>query len=110
MWKKVAYRNYFLAAIIINVGVLLSLVLFRNFLPPLAPLFYGRPIGETQLTTTFGLLIAPGVSLLVTALNLCLSLWTKDAFIKKLLAISAIVISILMAITITKIVLLVGFF
>ncbi len=110
MWKKVAYRNYFLVAVIINVTVLLSLILLRNFLPPLAPLFYGRPMGEAQLTNTFGLLIAPGVSLLMTVLNLCLSFWIKDVFLKKLLAISAIVISVLTAITITKIILLVGFF
>ena len=110
MWKKLAYRNYFLAAVIINIGVFLSLVLLRNFLPPLAPLFYGRPVGEAQLTNTFGLLIAPGASLLMTALNLALSFWTKDNFLKKLLAISAIVISVLTAITITKIILLVGFF
>ena len=110
MWKKVTYRNYFLVATAINVTVLLLLILLRKFLPPLAPLFYGRPLGEAQLTTTFGLLIAPGVSLLITILNLGLSLWANDNFIKKLLAVSAIVISTLTAITITKIVLLVGFF
>jgi len=110
MWKKVPYRNFFLAAIIINIGVLLSLILLKNFLPPLVPLYYGRPMGEAQLTNTFGLLIAPGISLLVTVLNLCLSLWVRDDFLKKLLAVSAIVISTLTAITITKIILLVGFF
>lgn len=105
-----AYRNYFLAAIIINVGVLLSLVLLKNFLPPLAPLFYGRPMGEAQLTNTFGLLVAPGASLLITTINLLLSLWVEDDFLKKLLAVSTVVVSILTAITITKIILLVGFF
>jgi len=110
MWKKVAYRNYFLTAIIINLGILLSLILLKSLLPPLVPLFYGRPAGEAQLTNTFGLLIAPGASLLMTLLNLCLSLWAKDGFIKKILAVSAVIISVLSAITITKIVLLVGFF
>lgn len=109
MWKKVIYRNYFLAAIIINVGVVLTLFLFRSALPPLVPLFYGRPMGEAQLTKTLGLLIAPGASILITILNLCLSLWVKDDFLKKLLAISAIVISALTIITIIKIILLVGF-
>ena len=110
MWKKVTYRNYFLAAIIINAAVALSLVLLRSFLPPLVPLFYGHPVGEAQLTNTLGLFIVPGVSLLITMLNLCASLWVKDDFLKKLLAISAIVISALTAITITKIIFLVGFF
>jgi hypothetical protein len=110
MWKRVAYRNYFLAAIIINVILLLSIILLRKFLPPLAPLFYGKPVGEAQLTNTFGLLIAPGVSLLITLLNLSLSLWVKDFFLRKLLAISTVILSALTAITIIKIVLLVGFF
>jgi len=110
MWKKVTYRNYFLAAFIINVAVVLSLVMLQRFLPPLAPLFYGKPVGEGQLTKTIGLIIAPGASLLITALNLCLSLWVKDIFFKKLLAISAIIISVLTAITIVKIVFLVGYF
>ncbi|KKS96192.1 MAG: hypothetical protein UV71_C0001G0066 [Microgenomates group bacterium GW2011_GWC1_43_13] len=110
MWNKLAYRNYFLTAIVINIGILLLLILFKSFLPPRAPLFYGRPMGEAQLTSTFGLLIAPGVSLMMTLLNLFLSLWAKDSFIKRLLAISAIVVSVLTAITITKIVSLVGFF
>lgn len=109
MWKKVTYRNYFLAAIIVNLGVAFSLILLKSILPPLAPLFYGRPAGEAQLTKTLGLLIAPGASILITILNLCLSLWLKDDFLKKILAISAIVISALTTITIIKIILLVGF-
>lgn len=105
-----AYRNYFLAAIVIDIIVVLLLIILRNFLPPLAPLFYGRPTGDAQLTKTFGLLIAPGASFLITAVNLLLSLWVKDVFFKKLLAISAVVISVLTTITIVKIVFLVGYF
>jgi hypothetical protein len=110
MWKKVPYRNYFLVAIIINIAVFASIIVFKNYLPPLAPLFYGKPVGEAQLTNTLGLLIAPGVSLLITVINLLLSLLIKDDFFKKLLSISTIVISIFIAITVIKIILLVGFF
>lgn len=104
------FRNYFLAAIIINVGVFLSLMFLWNFLPPLAPLFYGRPVGEAQLTKTLGLFLAPGTSLLITVLNLSLSFWVKDSFFRKLLAVAAIVVAVLTAITIVKIIVLVGFF
>jgi hypothetical protein len=110
MWKKVTYRNYFLAAIIINIVVALLLLLLKSFLPPLTPLFYGKPVGESQLTGTFGLLIAPGVSFLITMLNILFSLWVKDGFLKKILAISTIIVSVLVAITIIKIIFLVGFF
>ncbi|HUC95302.1 MAG TPA: hypothetical protein VMR19_04885 [Candidatus Saccharimonadales bacterium] len=110
MWKKAIYGNYFLVAIFVNLAVVLSLIIFRGFLPPQVPLFYGRPAGNAQLTTTLGLFIAPIASFLIIIINFLICLSIKDGFLKKILAISSIVISILMAITITKIALLVGFF
>jgi len=110
MWKKTTLRNYFLAAIIVNLLAGLFIILLRDHLPPLVPLFYGRPAGEAQLTNTFGLLVAPGVSLLITIINLLLSPWVHDDFQKKILAVSAVFITVLAAITVIKIVLLVGFF
>jgi hypothetical protein len=109
MWKKVIFKNYFLAAIIINFTTALSVILLRDFLPPLVPLFYGRPAGVAQLTNTFGLLIAPGVSFLIIVLNLGTSLLVKDDFLRKALAVSATIISLLTTITVIKIILLVGF-
>jgi len=110
MWKKVTYRNYFLAAAILEIVTAFTVLLIKKFLPPLVPLFYGRPTGEGQLTTTLGLLIAPSASFLITISNLFLSLWVKDDFLKRILAISALAVSVLTIITIVKIVLLVGFF
>jgi hypothetical protein len=110
MWRKVTYRNYFLASIIIEAFLALSIILLKNFLPPLVPLFYGLPAGEEQLTSTLGLLIAPGVSSLMTIVNLCISFWVKDDFIKKILAISTTALALLATITVIKIILLVGFF
>lgn len=110
MWKKTVFRNYFLAAAVLNVIAAIGIVLFKGFLPPLVPLFYGRPTGEAQLTSSLGLLIAPITSLVITIVNFLLVIWVKDDFLKKILAISAVLVSILTAITIIKIVLLVGFF
>jgi len=110
MWKKLTFRNYFLAAITIDLVTGLSIILLRDFLPPLVPLFYGRPAGEAQLTGTFGLLIAPGVSFLITVINLGISLLVENNFLKRILAISTIVISVLTTITVAKIIFLVGFF
>jgi len=110
MGKKLIFRNYFLAAIVINIVICLSLLALKSFLPPLVPLFYGRPSGESQLTSFFGLFVAPGMSLLITGINAFLSLWVDDIFLKRILAICAIVISVMAAITIIKIVFLVGYF
>ena len=110
MWKKITFVNYFLAAAILNALSLLAPVVLRKFLPPVVPLLYGRPTGEGQLVPTLGLLIAPAAALLITAINLLLNLSTKDDFLKKVFAASALVISIVTTITVIKVMLLVGFF
>jgi hypothetical protein len=110
MWKKLIYRNYFLAAAIVCFITALLILILKNNLPPLVPLLYGRPSGEAELTITAGLFIAPGVALIITFVNLLISLWVKDDFLKKILAVSSIVISALVAITIVRIIFLVGFF
>jgi hypothetical protein len=109
-WKNTVFRSFFLAAIIINAGSIAAVFLFRSFLPPVVPLFYGRPDGAAQLVQPMLLLIAPGVSMLITILNLLLSTQSKDIFLKKLLAVTAFIVSFISLITIVKIVLLVGFF
>ena len=110
MWKNIAFRNYYLVAIIINILVVVALAIIKDYLPPLVPLFYGLPVSEAELTNKIGLFIAPGISLLITLLNFLISFWVKDDFQKKILAISTIVVSLLTAITVFKIVFLVGFF
>jgi len=110
MWKKVAFKNLFLASVVIDVVAALAVVILENFLPPVLPLFFGLPTGETQLVGRLGLLIAPAAAFLLTILNLNVSLLTHDQFLKKILAVSALVVSVLIVITILKIILLVGFF
>lgn len=110
MWNKIVFKNYYYAALVLNVGSIVGIFSLASFLPPIVPLFYGGAAGEGQLVPTFGLLIAPSTSLIITILNIGLSMTTKDDFSKKSLAIAALVISILTTITIIKIFFLVGFF
>lgn len=109
-WKETPFKGYFYAALIINFILIAMPFALKDFLPPLLPLFYQRPVGESQLISTFGLAIAPGISLVITITNTILSFTTKDIFLKKMLAVVALIVSILTAITIIKIVFLVGFF
>lgn len=110
MWKKIKFNNYFLVALILNVVSILAPIILRSFLPPVVPLFYGRPAGEAQLTSTVGLIIAPVISTAIVLINIFLNLKTKDDFLKKILAIAALLVSIVTTITVAKIILLVGFF
>ncbi len=88
----------------------LSILALRNWLPPLVPLLYGRASGPGQLVPTLELLIAPGVSILVTLINTFLTFYIEDVFLRKTLIIGALLLSLLTTLTIFKIIFLVGFF
>jgi hypothetical protein len=109
-WKKVVLNNCFLAAIIINVLCVAVIFIFKEFLPPVVPLFYGKPAGDGQLIPTLGLIVAPVVSLIITFINLGLNIIIKDIFLKKILAVAAIFLTLITTITVVKIISLVGFF
>ena len=110
MWKKIKFNNYFLVALILNAVSVLAPIILKSFLPPVVPLFYGLPGGEAQLTSALGLAIAPAISTVIVAINIFLGLRTKDDFLKKIFAVTALLVSIVTTITVAKIILLVGFF
>lgn len=109
-WQKLPYKKI----IYVSLGLVfldsIAILILKNFLPPQIPLFYGKPIGEEQLTTSFGFLIAPAASLTIIILNTALSLLIDDQFLKKALIFSSFFISILITMTIFKIIFLVGLF
>ncbi len=110
MWKKIVFGNFILAAFIINIVSIVGILLIQKFLPPIVPLFYGKPRGVTQLIEPLGLLIVPFASLVITIINLLLNLWAKDLFLKKILAFAALTVSVIGLITVIRIYLLVGFY
>lgn len=109
-WKKVIFKNYFLAAIIVSLVTIVGILAVKSFLPPLVPLFYGKPAGVEQLASTWMIIIVPAISVLITIINLFISTAVKDEFVQKIVAVSAFVISVMSGITVAKIVTLVGFF
>ncbi len=110
MLSKVPLRRYLYAAAILNLIVILALILLKNFLPPVAPVLYGRPTGESQLLPTLGLTIAPSVSLLIIITNTMIAALSKNSFLKKILVLNSLLASLLTTIAVLKIVFLVGFF
>lgn len=95
---------------LINLVLGLCIFFFNDFLPPVVPFFYGEAIGEGQLTSSFGLLLAPALSILVLVANSLLSTLTTNIFFKKILIGGAFLFALLMFITTAKIIFLVGFF
>lgn len=110
MLKGLPYKNIALASLATTFVTALVIVIARNILPPVAPLYYGLPVGVSQLVPSMGLLIAPGVSLLINVINISLANITKDQFYKKTLIVSGAFVSALTAITVLKIIALVGFY
>lgn len=110
LWKDIPLKGYLYFSLFLNVLSVVSVLVAKNFLPPVAPLLYGRPEGEGQLVPTLWLLSAPLTSFVITLINILLVRLVKDAFMQKILVMSAFLLSILTTITIVKIVFLVGLF
>lgn len=109
-WKDLPFKGYLYASLALNILTFLAIFLAKSFLPPVVPLFYGRPEGAGQLVASLGLLIAPLTALAITLLNMVLGGVIKQTFIQKVLIVSTFLISVLTAITVFKIVFLVGMF
>lgn len=108
--KSVPYTGYLYLSLCINIIVILTILIIKSWLPPIVPLLYGEPGGAIQLVPVLGLLIAPGLAILVTIVNSLLSLKIQDLFLKKVLIIISFLITLLTTVTFLKIIFLVGFF
>lgn len=109
-WALTPYKLGVYISCAASLTLAVVIFLLQRNLPPVVPLFYGKPVGAGILTSNYGLLIAPGVSLIITLLNLLISFIVKDSFTKRILIIAALFVTILTAVTVIKIITLVGFF
>jgi hypothetical protein len=105
---KNPFRKIFNIIIAINILAIIGIIFLQNKLPPEVPLFYGLPEGENQLVKTIFLTIPPIVTLFFSLVNLLISSFFKDKFVKEVLIYSLIFLSFFSLVTIIKIALLVG--
>lgn len=108
--EKIPFINFVYTAIFINLINIISVLVLQNNLPPQVPLLYGFTESEQQLTTSMGLIIPGAYSLSLVAINLMLSIFLNNDHLKKVLNFTSFTISLLSAITVAKIILLVGYF
>jgi hypothetical protein len=109
MLEKLPLKGYVYLAFALDLIASLIVVLVKGNLPPVVPLFYGKPVSSGQLVTAYGLLIAPLAAATVTVINIFLASYIKDVFIKKVFSIASFFVSVLATITVVKIIFLVGF-
>lgn len=108
--ESAPFKKFIYFGGVVNLLTLALVLGLRSFLPPVVPLFYGNVLGEAQLANSVFLIIPPLGSILVMGINLSLAYITKDVFLKKLLVVSSLFITLLTTITVVRIILLVGFF
>lgn len=106
--KTLPFKNYIYSAFVIDILTIAFVLVVQPKLPPQIPLLYGLPQGEAQLTGPLGLFIPTGFSLIFIAINLFLSGFTKDDFLRKVLAVTSLAVAVFAAITSVKIAFLVG--
>lgn len=106
-----AYRNkklFFLNLSPFVLAIFLSILIlfFPYFLPYRLPLFYSLPWGDAQMVSLRQFYIIPAIIILINLINIGLSwqLHQTQTFFKKVLLISSLVSSLILAITLIKII------
>ena len=94
--------------ILLNVFVVIFVLLIKNNLPPVVPLYYGRPEAVDQLAPNIFLTLPAIFAICVIILNIFLTKIIRDSFLKQVLMALTIVVTLLSTITIIKIAFLVG--
>lgn len=105
-WVLSMSRKLGLLCIILGVALL---VWSYPRLPPLVPLWYGKPWGADRLAHPLWLILLPTGSIVIFIINTITSRFlTKDMLIfSQILAITNLLVSILSLVTLTKIIFLV---
>lgn len=108
MLKKLPLRGYVYFSLALNLIAAVAVLLSRNHLPPVVPLFYGKPVGSGQLVSTYGLLLAPLAAFFITVINILLASKISGIFSKKIFSVASFFVSLLATVTVVKIIFLVG--
>ena len=90
--------------------MIIAVLLIFNYLPPEVPFLYGNIQGQEQLVPKLFLIIGPIGSIFISFLNNYISKKVDDELYKKALSATSILVNIMVAITLTKIIFLVGLF
>lgn len=107
-FERLPLKKFYIFSFFLNVSILLIAFLSRYILPPEIPLFYGLPQSSQQISSSFLLFIPSSISLAITIINAYLSVFVDNVYLKKVLALSSILVSFLSTLTTLKIIFLVG--
>src|SRR3990172_4085421 len=100
----IPFQQTVFALIFFNLLLVALVLVAQETLPPVVPLFYGKPQGEEQLAQSLFLSLPPFISLLITLINLAFIYLLDNRFLQKVLLGLAIGVTILSTITVIKII------
>lgn len=108
MFKESQLIWIYLSPLVLSLLMAASILLFGKFLPPLLPLFYSLPWGENQLATHQQFLSLPTITVGISLINLMLYLRLppSQTILKNILVFSSVATSLILLISLIKIVLL----
>lgn len=107
-FEKLPLKPLFITSIVISLIFLLIGVLSIFILPPVVPIFYGLPKTSEQLGNSFFIILPSLISLLLIVTNAIIAINLESQYLKRTLAFSSFLVSILNMITTYKIIALVG--
>lgn len=107
-FERLPMKKYYIFSFFLSVFVVVIALVAYFILPPEIPLFYGFPQSQQQIIGSKILFLPAFIAATFTTLNAYLSIYVENAYLKKVLAFISLLISLLAAITIFKIVFLVG--
>ncbi len=107
---KSIFQKTAILCIIINILSTIVILITKNHLPPIVPLFYGLPVSESELAPNIALVVPPVIAGGFAGLNLVLNSLFKDKFLEQIFGGLMIATTALSTITLIKIILLVGTF
>lgn len=104
------YKEIFGFCLLVNILVALFIVFFKNFLPPVVPLFYGLPVGEEQLVPRIFLTVPSIVATVLIIINIFIAKVSSGNFIQRVLVGLTMTLTLLASVTTMKIFFLVASF
>lgn len=102
--KNIPFIRVISFFLLLNVISVILIIIFSKYLPPQVPLNYGLPRGERQLTQPTLLILPVLLSSFFILLNSVFSLIIKPSFLKNVLIISGVFVSVLSLITVIRII------
>lgn len=106
--SEILYKTELYYFLMLNLVIIIISLSIYKILPPEIPLFYGLPIGSSQIASKWLLSIPPISSLVILGVNVGLSKIVREEFLKKTLILSAMFITMLSTITTLKIIFLIA--